>query len=144
MMEKPPKWYDSFINLVESCWDHHGPCRHLCSKVERDHETGRYHIVIAPVFQEVLGGEDDGKKVWTGFIFQSDKFYKADGVYIEHFAASSCCAECSPTPRLLFFGKYKGHPFFLQLLLEPPADGALVEVIDTINKKILDKPQTEE
>ena len=109
ILHNSPKWYKKFISLIESCWEHHGPCMHLHSRCAYDTEGGEWCITVAPVFQEVLGGENDGKKVWTGFIFHNDIFFKADGVFVERFAASSLCHQCSPKPRLMFRGKYRGH-----------------------------------
>jgi hypothetical protein len=133
-----PEWYDKFIALIEFCWEHHGPCQHLHSKCWYDAD-GVWLITVAPVFQEVLGGEDDGKKVWTGFIFHSDAFCKADGVSVESFAAGSVCSQCSPHPRLMFRGEYRGHRFYLQVFLEPPRDVEVVEVIDTIRCEVRPK-----
>jgi hypothetical protein len=104
-----------------------------------DSDRKEWLITVAPVFQEVLGGEDDGKKVWTGFIFHGDLFCKADGVYVKHFAASSLCNLCSRHPRLMFRGKYRGHKIYLQVFLEPPDDTEAVEIVDTIKSEVREK-----
>lgn len=138
-LDNAPNWYGRFIALIESCWEHHGPCLHLHSKCVFDADTGEWLVTVAPVFQEVLGGAADGQKVWTGFVFHSDLFCKSDGVSVENFAASSVCSQCSPQPRLMFRGEYQGHRVYLQVLLEPLGDAEVVEVIDTLRCEVRPK-----
>jgi len=141
---KRPKWHNKFCSLVESCWQSHGPSAHITFKWAYDDESKTWMILAAPVFQEVLGGEDDGKKVWTGFVFHSDKFQAEEGVYLSHFAAGSVCNECSPVPRMMLVGKFFGRNFYLQVYLEPVPESPVIEIIDTINQKILHKEQDDD
>jgi hypothetical protein len=137
--EKRPPWFDRFHRLIKKSWAHHGPCRNLHVSCAIDHDSGEWLIVAAPVFQEVLGGEDDGKTVWTGFVFQADKLLR--GMALESIRAASVCQQCSPTPALVIRGRYRGHRVHLKVLLEPIPGSAVVELIDTISFEIRDFPK---
>jgi hypothetical protein len=77
-------------------------------------------------------------------VFHSDRFVAEEDVYVQHFAASSVCNECSPVPRMMFVGKYRGKKFYLQVYLEPIPESPVVEIIDTLNAKIIDKEQDDD
>ena len=72
VIDKRSPWFARFTRLIEKCWAHHGPCVNLHVASAFDTDRREWLIVVAPVFQEVLGGEDDGKTVWTGFVFHAD------------------------------------------------------------------------
>jgi len=61
VIDKRPPWFDRFARLIERLWEHHG-CASLNVTSAFDTESREWMIVAAPVFQEVLGGEDDGKR----------------------------------------------------------------------------------
>ena len=99
-----------------------------------DTESGEWLIVAAPVFQEVLGGEDDGKKVWTGFVFHAGTLLRA--LTDIRLTAASYCTQSNPTPQVTIQGKYRGHRVSLKVLMEPLASQPVVEIIDTIKFEI--------
>jgi hypothetical protein len=88
----------------------------------------------SPVFQEVYGGKDDGKIVWTGFEFNVFKLYREMSVYGE--SITSYCTHCTPTPAITFRGNYRGHMVTLTVLLEPVPGSLPVEIVDTIRAEI--------
>lgn len=137
-IEQRPHWLARFTRLVESSWAHHGPCRSVHVSCAFDTDSGEWLILAAPVFQEVLGGEDDGKTVWTGFVFHIEKLLRA--MAVESISAASVCNECNPTPALVVRGRYRGHQVCLKVLLEPIPGSAAVEVIDTIKFQVRDVP----
>src|ERR1044071_1806106 len=98
VVEKRPFWFHHFKRLVEKCWDHHGPCGSLDLSSALDVEKGLWLFRAAPVFQEVFGGSDDGKAVWTGCEFDTSKLVRAMTVY--GVIATSCCPASSPTPAI--------------------------------------------
>lgn len=137
-IKQHPPWLTRIIRLVESSWAHHGPCRSLHVSCAFDTDSGEWLILAAPVFQEVLGGEDDGKTVWTGFVFHTEKLLRA--MAVESISAASVCNGCCPTPSLVIRGRYRGHRVGLKVLLEPIPGSAAVELIDTLNFQVRDVP----
>jgi hypothetical protein len=133
-IEKRPPWFNRFTRLVKRAWVNHGPCENIRLSSAFDTDISEWLIVAAPVFQEVLGGEDDGKIVWTGFVFNTEKLLRA--MAVESISAGSVCNECSPTPTLVIRGRYRGHRVSLKVLLEPVPGSPVVEVIDTLRCEI--------
>jgi len=136
LISKRPRWFYPFAGIIERCWQHHGACEHLNLKTAYDTETHEWLILASPVFQEVLGGADDGKQVWTAFTFNADAFLRAPGVFVERFAVSSYCARYDAAPKLVFVGKYRSHPIRLTVLLEPQAGSPTAEIIDTLRNEV--------
>lgn len=136
---KMPKWMPLFYKTIHKHWQHHAPCEHINLMSEWSDETKCWHVNAAPVWQEILGGEDDGKRVWAGFLFDFGDFSRAEGVWVQEQAFMSVCSECTPYPKTMTKGKFRGHNFYLHLFLEPPQETEAVEVIDTIKKEIRNK-----
>ena len=122
-----------FKQAVERHWQHHAMCQHLLWKVEQGNDGEQ--IEVAPVFQEVVGGEQDGMTVWSGFRFDFSSFLAERGVLVDGLLASSYCQGCSDTPYLLVSGSYFGRAFSLRLHLEPIPGTAPVEIIDTLKNE---------
>ncbi len=133
-IERRPPWFARFVRLITRSWQHHGPCSNLHVSCAFDADNGEWLVVAAPVFQEVFGGEDDGKTVWTGFMFQADKLLRT--MTVNSVSAASICQQCSPTPALMIRGRYRGHRINLKVLLEPIPGSAVVEIIDTLKCEI--------
>lgn len=125
----------SFKQAVERCWEHHGNCHHLLWSINK-RDDGVWQIEAAPVYQEVLGGEDDGKKVWTGFEFDLSGFLTEQDVFALEYGAVSYCVECNATPILAIRGRYLGQPFVMKLHLEPIPESEPVEIIDTLKGEV--------
>lgn len=137
---KLPKWVLRLTRLIEKHWVHHGPCESINWKTYPDPDLKCWQIFATPVYQEVYGNADDGKQVWTGFLFEAGDFAKATGVFVQNFAVSSQCVACNnPYPQMLIKGKYRGHNVFIHIMLEPDKNTPSVEVLDTINKEIRPK-----
>ncbi len=96
IVDKRPFWFAGFKRLIEKCWDHHGSCKNVHLSSALDVEKGQWLIRASPVFQEVFGGKDDGKTVWTGFEFNVFKLYREMSVYGE--TVTSCCTHCTGIP----------------------------------------------
>lgn len=125
----------SFRQAVERHWRHHALSRSLLYV----HETGEgERIEVAPVFQEVVGGEQDGMKVWSGFRFDLSGFLAERGVRAESILASSYCVGCAETPYVDLRGTYFGKAFSLRLHLEPIPGTTPVEIIDTLKQHVRD------
>lgn len=138
VVEKRPFWFDKFKRLVEKCWDHHGPCRSVRLDSALEVENGLWLFRASPVFQEVFGGMDDGKTVWTAFEFHAYRLMR--GMTVWGVSAKSCCLDCKATPTITIRGSYRGHMVNLTVLLEPVPGSAVAEIIDTINFQVRDVP----
>lgn len=144
MNKNPPKWLRKVLDLIHTSWHYHDNCNNVMMRAAWEEENNYWHIQAAPVFQEVYGGDDDGKQVWAGFVFDIGEFGERDGVWIQKYAISSYCHHCSPSPKLMILGKFRGHQFFLTVFQEPVQEVGTTEIIDTINQEIRDKPESEE
>jgi hypothetical protein len=135
-----PQWTENFFRLIHKNWSYHSPCEHINIQGWWDTEEKIWQIKAAPVFQEVYGGGEDGKKVWAGFIFDSGDFGRENGVWIQEQAVASYCQGgvqvCNPHPKLMIRGKYKNHWFLLHIHLEPITETETIEVVDTIKKEV--------
>ena len=130
IVEKRPFWFPGFKRLIEKCWNHHGPCKSIHLYSALDVEKGQWYFRASPVFQEVYGGKDDGKTVWTGFEFNVFKLCPEMSVHSE--SVTSCRTHCNPTPAITFRGNYRGHIITLTVLLEPVPGSRPVEIVDTL------------
>lgn len=137
--ENLPKWILRLTSLIHKHWQHEGPCNSINFKTCYDSSCKSWQVCAAPAYQEIYGNEDDGKQVWTGFIFEAGKFSEESGLWIQDFAVASQSASCGPYPKLMFKGKFRGHNVFVNIFLEPDKSTSSVEVLDTIKREIRSK-----
>jgi len=102
-----------FKTAVEKHWNYHGPCRHRLWSSGRIGDVMQFEA--APVFQEILGGDQDGLRVWTAFSMNASNWFSEPGLGVR--------------------GKYKGRPCVLMILLEPIPDSETGEIIDSIKNE---------
>lgn len=126
---------EMFQQVVRSHWHYHALSEQACWKAEQD-ERGIWQCEITPVMQEIFGGEDDGKKVWSGFDFHLSGFSHEPGLQLLDYGVASRCNDDTPIPFLGIEGKYFGEPFVLRVGLEPLPDAKIVEVVDTVTKQV--------
>ncbi len=122
---------EAFRESVTSNWHYHAPAEQVHWMSSRD-EDGIWKIETAPVFQEIFGGEDDGKRVWSGFEFHIHGFFQEPGVEVLDYGAMSMSADYEPIPFIGIVGRYFGEPFNLRIGLEPLPDSTPQEVVDTV------------
>lgn len=134
--QNQPEWVERLFTCIQENWQHHVPCLHINMQAFWNAEHQAWQVKAAPVFQEVRGGESDGMKVWSGFLFDLGDFGRSPGVWIQEQAVASSCNHCTAYPKLLVKGRFEGHPFILHILLEPPADTEVVEVVDTLRQEV--------
>lgn len=137
-----PKWTNRLFALIHKHWLYHAPSIHINIKASYSQKT--WLVKAAPVFQEVYGGDDDGKKVWAGFGFDIGSFSREPGVWLKKQVVSSFCQECSEYPKLIVHGKFQGHPISLEVYLEPATETEPIELIDTIQHEIRNITKKEE
>jgi hypothetical protein len=123
-----------FKQAVERHWRYHAPCETLLWNVQEADDG--WQIEVAPAFQEVVGGEQDGMKVWAGFRFDVSAFLAERGVLVETVLAASYCVECAETPHFLITGSYFGESFRLKLHLEPIPNSEPMEIIDMLKHRV--------
>lgn len=131
---KFPSWLPRLSKAIDHCWHNHGPCAHIHFRYSK--KPGYWHVIAAPVWQEMYGGKNDGSIVWTGFVFEVSDFLRLPGVFIEKFAVATKCGGCSQYPKYMAKGKYRGHPVLIEIYLEPIEGSDTVEIIDTLKKQV--------
>ena len=130
VVEKRPFWFDHFKRLVEKGWEYRGACKNFHLQSALQVENGLWLFRAAPVFQEVYGGKDDGKTVWAGFEFHTDKLMRGMKVY------RISAASAPPAPSVTIHAEYRSHMVRLTVLLEPPPGSPVVEIIDTLKNEV--------
>lgn len=131
----------AFHEAVRSHWNYHALSEQVCWKAEQD-EKGVWQCEITPVMQEILGGEDDGKRVWSGFDFHLSGFGHEPGVELLDYGAASRCDDDTPIPFLGIEGKYFGESFLLRVGLEPLPNSEAREIVDVVRQVV--RPVTDE
>ena len=122
--------------IIERHWSHHAPCNSISVEVRHRPERNDWSIVVSPLFQEVVGGSQDGEKVWAGFDLDISGLLDEPGFEVDVMGAASYCVECSPTPFVGFKGRFKGKPIFLRISLEPIPDSTALELVDTVRNQV--------
>jgi hypothetical protein len=136
-----PRWVHDLFEQIRQSWHYHGPCLHIDFRASN--RDGTWEVFAAPIFQEVYGGSDDGKKVWTGFVFEANDFLSGPDLSVENVTVASYCNQCTPFPMLTVKGQYRDHPVVVNVVLEPILDSETVELLDTLGHEIRDMPHGE-
>lgn len=125
----------AFQETVRSHWNYSAPCEQTfwTSHLRQD---GAWQCEIAPVFQEVFGGEDDGKRVWAGFDIDLNGFSKEPGVEFQGFAAMSMGVRHHAAPFVRIMGEYFGQRFILWIHQEPIVDSEVREIVDVLRNEV--------
>ena len=121
---------------IERHWSHHAPCNSISVEVRYRPERNDWSVVVSPPFQEVVGGSQDGEKVWAGFDLDISGLLDEPEFEVDAMGAASYCVQCCPTPFVGFKGRFKGKPFFLRIGLEPIPDSKAVETVDTVRNQV--------
>lgn len=133
---------DAFEEVIRDHWMNENLSKTVRYRADFLEDT--WQVGIAPVFQEILGGEKDGERTWAPFEFNIAALFREPGMQIEEYAMRSrfCCD--SPTPYFGVKGQYFGEPFVLRIHLEPLPTSPIVEVLDVIRNEIRLIENTEE
>ncbi len=141
-IDKRPPWFDELHRQVEENWQHHGPCGRISLTSSYDEERKAWRLVASPVYQEVVGGGQDGAKVWTAFTFDASDLlglFGVPGLLVREVRVRSLCVQCNPTPLLELTGRLHDEDFTMLVLLEPVPGSPVVEMIDTINQCVRER-----
>lgn len=127
---------ESFRDVIRSHWVYHGLCNMMNWAVfTRDDSVTQ--IEIAPAFQIIYGGAEDGKKVWTPFEFDIVGFLnEPDLDEIQECGAMTYSLEESTGPFIGAVGTYRGKQFAMQIYLEPDPSTVPLELVDRIRNEV--------
>lgn len=117
-------------------WTHHAACNVISLEVIHRPDRNHWHVLVAPAFQEVVGGSEDGTLVWSGFDFAISNFLAEPGIEVDSMGMASYLIDNNPTPFVGFSGRFRGQPFFLRISLEPIPDSKALEIVDAIRNQV--------
>jgi len=121
------KWIEELLETIANCWEWHSPALQIGFRYAQPDQDDNYLEVWAyPAVQEIVGGEDDGETVWSGFNFDVLEFLND----FEPEAVSISTRQHVHPSEMTFEGKFRGQGVFLHLCLEPPEDAEATEIVD--------------
>lgn len=126
---------ESFRRAVLSHWKYLSKGNISNWAIHKRHDNV-WQIGAAPVFQEVYGGIEDGKRVWSAFEFDIMDFLAEPELTVTECGAMSFEEATNTRPFVGIVGSYKGQPFVFQLNLEPIPDTEPLEILDTIQDTV--------
>lgn len=140
-MTTPPEPTDPFPEddlrrVILRHWSHHAPGKSISVETTYRPDRADWNILIAPAFQEVVGGSQDGVLIWAGFDLDITSLLDEPEFEVDAMGAASYCIQCSPLPFVGFKGRFKGKPFFLRISLEPIPDSKALELVDAIRNQV--------
>ena len=117
-MSELPEWVDSLSNVVSNCMEAHSLVGSLRF---RYYEEGELIFYPAPI--ELLGGEDDGTIVSTGFSLDVKELISSfDQVDSIRWCAQACSPYDAEGANISIEGMYQGHSVWVRVLAYPPDD----------------------
>lgn len=121
MVQHPPAWMETLVDVVAECLDAHSPMGPLGFRYLEEDAHGE--LVIYPTPGELVGGADDSTVVVPGFALDLHALLAA----FERVTALLWCAHGfgphdPEGPCVSLEGLYQGHPVWLRVLAEPPED----------------------
>ena len=121
--------------VVERHWQHHSMSLQIhWSATDAD---GVLTCEAAPVYQEVVGGNGDGSKVWAGYEVDLTALAAEPTIEIERITAESLCVMCNETPGISVRGRIHDQPFVLRLHQEPLPNSEPKERLDTQTNQVI-------
>jgi hypothetical protein len=134
-----PSWIRDIQRVIRKNWHPLGLTDALNWLIEEDDQG--WSIQMAPVYQEVVGGEQDGDVVWTPFVLDLGNLLQdlAPVLRVAGFAATCPHMQFGTGPMLLIDGRYGEAPIAIAVHLEPPAEASATEVLDVIQQHVYPK-----
>ena len=124
---------------VQRHWHHSSPCMSI--HWIADEADGVLNCEAAPILQEILGGCDDGSRVWSPFSFDATGFATEPSIEIERVTVESACNACCRMAGVSIHGRLQDRPFALRVYEEPissePQEGldAIKQCVVPIKRK---------
>ncbi len=120
-------WLDALIDHVGSCWEWHALGLRIGVRYREPVDAqDSWEVWAFPAAQEIVGGQHDGERSWSGFNFDVSRLQ-------EQFQArhvSLHAANSEHPSEMVLGGKFAGEEVLLHVCLEPPADAEPTELID--------------
>lgn len=123
MVVHPPAWLNALVDAVANCLEPHSPMGPLGYRYLT--ETDITELIVYPTPIELVGGAHDGEVVTAGFLLDlgalQTAFEQLDALY---WQAQGLGPDDPESSHLSLEGVFRGHPVWLRILAEPPADEA--------------------
>jgi hypothetical protein len=120
-------WLEALQEKVATCWEWHSLALQIHFRyTEPDRDDDSWEVWAYPAVQEIVGGQEDGETVWSGFDFDVLEFLDE----FEPEAVGVSTRQHVHPSELTFEGKFRGKGVFLHLCLEPPEDAEATEILD--------------
>jgi len=122
MVEGSTDWIEALAEIVAGCIEAHSPMGPMkWAYLEKDEGMGE--LVVYPTPVELIGGEDDGTIVFTGFSLDLHELLAAfESVTDLHWYAHGLGPYDNDGPHVSLEGVYQGHEVWLRVLSDPPED----------------------
>ena|SRR6267378_1139137 len=121
------RWLRNLLEVISACWECHALSLHVGFQYRKPEDKDDcWEVWAYPAIQEIVGGENDGETVWSGFNFNLSQLLEeleADNLGI------STRMHTHP-PEVTLEGQFRGKAIFLHLCLEPPEDAEATEILD--------------
>jgi hypothetical protein len=140
--EQFPDWLQNVCAKIKECWHNTGANETLNWSLVQ--EEDKLHLHVAPCYQEVLGGGDDGSIVWTPFVFDIGEFISKvrDELLVTNTGCASRFEAIGHNCPIIMFDTQvieDDQNFMISIYLEPPAESSPKEIIDTLHNEIRGK-----
>jgi hypothetical protein len=117
-------WLDTLIEHLGSCWEWHALGLRIGVRYREPVDSqDSWEIWAFPAAQEIVGGQHDGQRSWSGFNFDISRL-------LEHFQGRHVSLHTA-TPEhpseLVLGGQFNGEEVLLHICLEPPTDAEAPE-----------------
>jgi hypothetical protein len=134
-----PVWITEIQKAIRKNWHPLGLTDALNWLIEKDGQS--WSIQMAPVYQEVVGGEQDGEVVWSPFVLDlGDLLQDLAPVFrVVGIAAACPHKQYATAPMLLIDGRLDDTQVAIAIRLEPPTEASATEVLDVIRRKVYPK-----
>ena len=130
-VEDPNQFDEAGVRrLIQRHWTNNSPCKSLWVEVTYCPHRGDWNVLVAPSFQEIVGGSQDGQLVWSAFSFDISDFLEEPEIEVHSMGMWSFSVEHDSPPMVSFKCRFKGKPFFLRISLEPIKNSKALEFVD--------------
>ncbi|MDJ0706420.1 MAG: hypothetical protein QNJ46_24380 [Leptolyngbyaceae cyanobacterium MO_188.B28] len=120
-MSPPSAWLESLVELAASCMEAHSAMGTVGYRyTEEDDLT---EVIVYPTPVELVGGEEDGTLVVSGFTLDIQTLTSAfEQVIAIYWYSRSLGPYDLSGANVSIEGLYQGHSVWMQILADPPED----------------------